>query len=58
MLSNNVSKVTNSSNNSSSNFNSLADQLPMEMDTSLPEESIPERLLELSVPAVNIPVMD
>ncbi|CAI2194184.1 7195_t:CDS:2, partial [Funneliformis geosporum] len=30
----------------------------MEMDTSLPEEPIPEGLLELSVPAVNIPVMD
>ncbi|CAG8727892.1 17246_t:CDS:2, partial [Racocetra persica] len=55
MLSDNVSKVTNSSNNSSSNFNLLADQLPMEMDTSLPEESIPEGLPE---PAVNIPVMD
>ncbi|GES98558.1 hypothetical protein GLOIN_2v1778212 [Rhizophagus clarus] len=58
MLSNNVSKVTNSSNNSSSNFNSLANQLPMEMDTSLPEEPIPEGSLELSVPAVNIPVID
>ncbi|CAG8815453.1 23243_t:CDS:2, partial [Racocetra persica] len=46
MLSDNVSKVTNSSNNSSSNFNLLADQLPMEMDTSLPEELIPEELPE------------
>ncbi|CAG8534785.1 32919_t:CDS:2, partial [Racocetra persica] len=52
MLSDNVSKVINSSNNSSPNFNSLADQLPMEMDTSLPEEPIPEGLPEL---AVNIP---
>ncbi|CAG8505365.1 34209_t:CDS:2, partial [Racocetra persica] len=52
MLSDNISKVTNSSNNSSPNFNSLADQLAMKMDTSLPKEPIPERLLE---PAVNIP---
>src|SRR3954466_14075619 len=54
-LNDNVTKVTNSSNNSSPNFNSLADQLLMEMDSSLPEEPIPEGLPEL---AVNIPVMD
>jgi hypothetical protein len=55
MQNDNVTKETNSSNNSSSNFNSLADEFPMEMDTSLPEEPIPEGLPE---PAVNIPVMD
>ncbi|RIA89699.1 hypothetical protein C1645_824464 [Glomus cerebriforme] len=54
-LNNNVTKVTNSFNNSSPNFNSLADQLLMEMDTSLSKELIPEGLPEL---AVNIPVMD
>jgi hypothetical protein len=55
MQNDNVTKVTNSSNNSSFNFNSLADKFPMEMDTSLPEEPIPEGLPE---PAVNIPVID
>ena len=59
----------NSSNICSSNFNSVADQLPMvthhekllvdeEMDTSLPEEPIPEAIAKQSVSAVNIPVMD
>src|SRR4051812_19935347 len=58
-----------SSNNSSSNFNSVADQLSMvthhekplvdkEMDTSLPEELIPEMIAKQSVSTVNIPVMD
>ena len=44
-LNDNVTKVTNSSNNSSSNFNSLADQVPTVthhekplVDTSLPED--------------------
>ena len=58
-----------SSNNSSSNFNSDADQIskanshhekPLvnkEMDTSLPEEPIPEVIAKQSVSAVNIPVM-
>jgi hypothetical protein len=59
----------NSSNISSSNFNSVADQLPMvthhekplvdkEMDTSLPEEPIPEVIAKQLVSAVNMPVMD
>ena len=59
----------NSSNIRSSNFNSVADQLPMEthheiplvdkeMDTSLPEELIPEVIAKQSVSTVNIPVMD
>src|SRR5207248_9559668 len=59
----------NSSNNSSPNFNSVADQLSMathhekplvdkKMDTSLPEELIPEVIAKQSVSAVNISVMD
>jgi hypothetical protein len=55
MQNDNVTKETNSSNNSSSNFNLLTDEFPMEMDTSLPEELIPEGLPE---PTVNIPVID
>ncbi|CAB4391514.1 unnamed protein product [Rhizophagus irregularis] len=58
-----------SSNNSSPNFNSVADQLSMathhekplvdkKMDTSLPEEPIPEVIAKQSVSAVNISVMD
>ncbi|UZO21847.1 uncharacterized protein OCT59_014231 [Rhizophagus irregularis] len=58
-----------SSNNSSPNFNSVADQLSMathhekplvdkKMDTSLPEELIPEVIAKQSVSAVNISVMD
>src|SRR5437764_10101056 len=55
-----------SSNNSSSNFNSVADQIskanshhekPLvnkEMDTSLPEEPIPKMIAKQSVSAVNI----
>jgi len=55
----------NSSNDSSSNFNLVADQVSMVthhkkplVDTSLSEEQIPEWLPEVSVPDVNIPVMD
>src|SRR5207248_124823 len=58
-----------SSNNSSPNFNSVADQLSMathhekplvdkKMDTSLPEEPIPEVIAKQSVSAVNISIMD
>ncbi|PKY60144.1 hypothetical protein RhiirA4_550562 [Rhizophagus irregularis] len=58
-----------SSNNSSPNFNSVADQLSMathhekplvdkKMDTSLPEEPISEVIAKQSVSAVNISVMD
>src|SRR3954451_24125041 len=60
----------NSSNISSSNFNSVADQVskanlhhekPLvdkETDPSLPEELIPEVIAKQSVSTVNIPVMD
>src|SRR2546423_3873837 len=60
-------KGNNSSNNSLSNFNSVADQanshhekplVDKEMDTSLLEESIPEVIAKQSVSAVNISVMD
>ena len=57
MQNNNVTKVANSSNNSnnsSSNFNSV----DKEMDTSLPEEPIPEVITKQSASAVNIYVMD
>jgi DNA repair exonuclease SbcCD ATPase subunit len=59
-----------SSNNSSSNFNSVAGQIskanshhekPLvnkEMDTSLPEELIPKVIAKQSVSAINISVMD
>ncbi|GBC47070.2 hypothetical protein GLOIN_2v1778212 [Rhizophagus irregularis DAOM 181602=DAOM 197198] len=58
-----------SSNNSLPNFNLVADQLSMathhekplvdkKMDTSLPEELIPEVIAKQSVSAVNISVMD
>jgi hypothetical protein len=59
-----------SSNNSSYNFNSVADQIskanshhekPLvnkEMDTSLPEEPIPKVIAKQSVSAVNISVMN
>ena len=64
MLNDNSSNIS-SSNIRSSNFNSVADQLPMEthyeiplvdkeMDTSLPEEPIPEVTAKQSVSAVNI----
>ena len=60
----------NSSNISSSNFNSVADQVskanshhekPLvdkEMDTLLPEELTPEMIAKQSASAVNIPVME
>ncbi|CAG8546972.1 7856_t:CDS:1 [Cetraspora pellucida] len=62
----NDQKGINSSNNSSSNFNSVADQVSkanthhgkLLVDTSLPEKLIPEGLPEVTVSAVNIPVMD
>ncbi|PKC71623.1 hypothetical protein RhiirA1_453269 [Rhizophagus irregularis] len=57
MQNDNVTKVTNSSNNSnnsSSNFNSM----DKEMDTSLPEEPIPEVITKQSASAVNVSVMD
>ncbi|GES76650.1 hypothetical protein GLOIN_2v1882276 [Rhizophagus clarus] len=68
VLNDNSSNIS-SSNIRSSNFNSVADQLSMEthyeiplvdkeMDTSLPEEPIPEVTAKQSVSAVNIPVMD
>ncbi|RGB23673.1 hypothetical protein C1646_774162, partial [Rhizophagus diaphanus] len=58
-----------SSNDSSPNFNSVADQLSMathhekplvdkKMDTSLPEELIPEVIAKQSVSAINISIMD
>ncbi|RIA85526.1 hypothetical protein C1645_830685 [Glomus cerebriforme] len=57
----------NSSNNNSSNFNLVAEPMVMqhkkplvdeEMDTSLPEELIPEELTEVTVSAINIFVID
>src|SRR2546423_9870841 len=58
-------KGNNSSSNSSSNFNLVADQVLMVthhekplVDTSLPEKPIPEGLSEVTISAVNIPVMD
>jgi hypothetical protein len=61
------SLIDNSSNNTSSNFNLVAEptvtqhEKPLvdeEMDTSLPEEPILEGLTEVTVSAVNISVMD
>jgi hypothetical protein len=56
-------KGNNSSSNSSSNFNLVADQVPMVMhhekplvDTSLPKKLIPERLPEVTISAI-IPVI-
>ncbi|RGB24008.1 hypothetical protein C1646_821832 [Rhizophagus diaphanus] len=62
-----ITKGNNSSNNSLSNFNSVADQanshhekslVDKEMDTSLLEELIPEVIAKQSVSAVNISIMD
>ncbi|PKC55311.1 hypothetical protein RhiirA1_542569 [Rhizophagus irregularis] len=63
----NQSLIDNSSNNTSSNFNLVAEptvtqhEKPLvneEMDTSLPEEPIPEVIAKPSVSAFNIPIMD
>ena len=56
-------KGNNSSSNSSSNFNLVADQVPWHhekplVDTSLPRKPIPEGLLEVTISAVNTSVMD
>ena len=66
-LQNALTANDNSSNNNSSNFNLVAEptvtqhekpSVDEEMDTSLPEEPIPEELTEVIVSTVNISVMD